>query len=329
MSKTADREGEARAWLGRLYGAEPDAQTLGEFRSWVAASPDNARAYRQLEQLWRDLPAVEGFDRSPISRARELKARPIRRFQMLGAGVLAGGGIAAALAVAVLVFQPFDQGLEHTFATAVGETRTIRLSDGTEIVLGPKTTLAVRVTRRARSVAMQSGEAFFSVAHDPKRPLTVASAGTEVRVLGTRFDVRRGPGAIDVAVVDGRVEVADRPDPGASSRTDEATVILIRGQQVSAALDGKLGPPRQVNPDRITDWRSGRLRYVDTALRDVLADINRYSATPITYRDDSIGLIRITASFSVGEARSILESIAASNDLVLQPDGAGLVVERR
>ncbi len=317
MMSESGPEAEARAWLGRLYGAEADARTLAEFRAWLAASEANARCYRQLEVLWRELPAIETVDRLPVAAARW----PRR--------TIWAAALAAAAVVAIVVVKPFDLGLARTFSTEVGEIRTVKLADGTDITLGPRTRLTVRLTQRNRSVALQSGEAFFSVIHDAKRPLTVAAASTEVRVLGTKFDVRRGPSTIDVAVDDGRVEVADRPESGAASRVDVATLVLVRGQEVSAALDGALGAPRAIDPDHIMDWRSGRLRYIDAALQDVLADLNRYSTTPIVYHDPSIGRIRITASFSVHEAQQILDSVAESNNLILQQGHSEWVIARR
>jgi len=317
MMSESGPETEARAWLGRLYGDDVDARTLAEFRAWLAVSQANARSYRQLEMLWRELPAIETVDRPPVVVVKRARRR------------LWAVALAAAVVVAIVGVRSFDVGLAHTFSTDVGQIRTVKLTDGTDITLGPRTRLTVRMTRRNRSVALQSGEAFFAVARDPKRPLTVAAAGTEVRVLGTKFDVRRGPSTIDVAVDDGRVEVADRPESGAASRVDVATVVLVRGQEVSAALDGALGAPRSIDPDHITDWRSGRLRYIDAALQDVLADLNRYSATPIVYHDPSIGRIRITASFPVGEAQQILDSVAESNGLILQQSNSEWVMARR
>ncbi len=316
MSDTGP-EAEARAWLGRLYGAEVDARTLEAFRAWLAASQANARCYRQLEVLWRELPAIETIDRAAVASAR----RPGRWMW--------AAGLAAAAVVAMAVVNPFDIGLAHTFSTDVGEIRTVKLADGSNITLGPRTKLTIRMTQRNRSVALQSGEAFFAVTHDPRRPLTVAAASTEVRVLGTKFDVRRGPSTIDVAVDEGRVEVADRPESGAARRVDVATLVLVRGQEVSATLDGALGAPRSINPDHIVDWRSGRLRYIDASLQDVLADLNRYSVTPIVYHDPSIGRIRITASFSVREAQQILASVAEANNLILRKSNSELVISRQ
>src|SRR5690606_29878165 len=78
----------------------------------------------------------------------------------------------------------------HTVSTPRGGQYQLTLSDGTRVWLNAATSVRfpAAFADSARRVEL-SGEAYFEVAHDAKRPFEVRSAGQAVRVLGTRFNV--------------------------------------------------------------------------------------------------------------------------------------------
>lgn len=323
MNKDSTPESEARVWLERLYCRTPDSIPSEEFRKWLAASPANAQAYRRLEQLWRDLPLLDGAEWSLPRRSGRASGRFRAGWWMPATAA------AAAILIAIAVWQPAGLTRETVLETAVGESRSVTLADGSEITLAPGTVLSIRMSRSQRDIGLSSGQAFFDVAHDASRPFIVESAGTQVRVLGTMFDLRRGPSSIEVAVVDGRVEVVDRLDARAPDHDEKARLVLERGQKVSATLDGALGVITTIHLDRAADWRSGRLRYDDATLLDVVADINRYSETPIEFGDKALERIRVTAAFEAADWRETMETIAISHGLKLHADGNRLRLARR
>jgi len=76
---------------------------------------------------------------------------------------------------------------------------------------------------------MRKGEAFFSVAHDTSRPFFVTVGDVQVRVVGTKFDVKRGVDAVHIGVAEGVVEVR-RPDGAAKEQEPQR---LTAGQEVT------------------------------------------------------------------------------------------------
>ena len=71
-----------------------------------------------------------------------------------------------------------------------GTTRTVTLSDGTQVWLNSNSTLRypTRFSRRNREVQLD-GEAYFKVTRSEGRKFTVTTADMQVEVLGTEFDV--------------------------------------------------------------------------------------------------------------------------------------------
>jgi len=112
--------------------------------------------------------------------------------------------------------------------TKAGEQKTILLSDGSEITLGPSARVAYpkQFSATSRKISLVEGEAFFSVAHEESRPFTVQiKSGLDVKVLGTSFRVSayaHNP-KVKITVATGKVAI---------SKQQQLLGTLIKGQQL-------------------------------------------------------------------------------------------------
>jgi transmembrane sensor len=104
------------------------------------------------------------------------------------------------------------------YRTAIGESQSVLLSDGTRLSLNTDTRVRVAFSAGQRLVNVTAGEAVFDVAKDASRPFVVRAAGSEVVALGTVFSVRllpQGQGeSLAVVLVEGRVEVRPAASEG-------------------------------------------------------------------------------------------------------------------
>ena len=170
---------------------------------------------------------------------------------------------------------------------------------------------------------MSGGEAFFDVAHDAGRPFVVAVGDSEVRVLGTKFDVREREGQVVVAVAEGRVEVSPaslEEDVMIPERRDG--VVLTRGQAATRVKgeDEADVIVARINPDRAGAWRTGRFSYRDAMLSDVVGDANRYFDGEIRFESEALKELRITTGFTVEQIESMLAGL---------PDALPVEIEKR
>ncbi|WP_165184500.1 FecR family protein [Caulobacter soli] len=271
-------EQEAVAWCIRVRG-EMDVADWRAFTAWLDASLDHRAAYDAVEAFWEDLeapaagaPVVTPFPRRP---ARP----PIRR----SAFVWSIGGLAAAAAVvlAVLVARsPAEPWREY--ATPPGQLRTVALEDGSRLVLGPATTVRVRLAPRLREVELVDGASTFDVAHLSDRPFEVTVGDRRVRVVGTEFDIVRRAGRLMVTVRRGLVAVSDP--------RDGRTVRLGEGQELSHQEGATDQAVRATDPDRAFGWTQGRLYYDDTPLAEVAADLSRYGPLKVRVASSAISI---------------------------------------
>lgn len=315
------RRQEAAAWFTRLSRRRVSTDDVRAFSAW-RRDPDNARAYQRVEAVWTASETLSA-DADISALTAEALARPDKpeRARTRNAGFLKPlGGVAVALAVVLgaglwVVNRPLD------YATAVGEQRTLRLEDGSRVILDTDTRLQVRLSADARSVTLVRGQAFFDVEGDPERPFTVSAGGTRVTAIGTRFDVRRLGDGARVVLVEGRVAVRDADTP-------KGDWALRPGQQVVTTARRPAVTP--VDAVRATSWTTGRLIFDGVPIRDAVAEVNRYSERKLALRAPAIAEIPVSGAFDTGDVDGF---VAALEDLYpvtveRQPDG-GLVLSPR
>src|SRR5690606_30551494 len=119
----------------------------------------------------------------------------------------------------------------NVYTTSVGEQRAVELPDGTAVAINARSCLRVAFSGHARAVYLYDGQAMFTVAKDASRPFRVyvvapgrspAGNGAVIQALGTKFDVQRRADRVEVAVIEGMVQIlADSHErPTKAARTD-------------------------------------------------------------------------------------------------------------
>jgi len=171
-------------------------------------------------------------------------------------------------------------------------------------------------------VVMGQGEAVFDVAHDPARPFVIAAGDRTVRVVGTRFDVRRRDGQLSVSVERGMVEV--EPADGAPGRGFR----LHPGQRLDhleGASDVKL---TAIDPLQVEAWKTGRLIFRDQPLAQVVADLNQQFARPIALEDAALGQTRVSGVLVLDDEAAVIRRLALLAPIKALPSGDGVILRR-
>lgn len=229
-----------------------------------------------LQQIGRPPLASDAAARTPEAAGRRAAAAPRRSWlprhkawapALLSALLLAGGG---------WYWWDHHPGYVLDIATGPGETREVALPDGTRVTLNFDSRLKVRYYPRRRNAELAAGEAFFQVAPAAQQPFSVDSGTSQVRVVGTAFNLRSGPPQFVVKVLEGRVEV--RPD----RRRADAPVLQL-GAGAGVSVDAATGNHRSVpaSADSVGDWRHGQLVFAQTPLAEVAAELARYLGRPV------------------------------------------------
>lgn len=319
VSSADDKIAEAaRAWVIARAEEEVTAETEAAFQDWLQADRRHRAMYAQVYGIWGAAAQMGHLQGDKIQ--DDQTAAPTSRRRFLWAGAVAAG--IAALAAGFSFIAPSSS--PGVIATQTAEIRNVPLEDGSLVTLGAESAMSVDFTDTERRVSLASGEAFFEVEKDAARPFIVSVGKTEVRVVGTKFDVRRGVLGVDVAVLEGVVEVI---------RTQAADKRILTAGEKLVTTPGALTEIPATKGHAPGAWRQGRLVFDNAPLAEVLADADRYYAGDIILASDEVGRLRVTASYKTDAIEQMLQSLEqvlpikaernARGDLVISAAEAG------
>ncbi|WP_164111894.1 MULTISPECIES: FecR family protein [Sphingobacterium] len=189
--------------------------------------------------------------------------------------------------------------------TPKGGQYQVSLSDGTKVWLNAGSTLRypTRFDGKSRKVQLV-GEAYFEVAKTRSEkgsqslvPFVVESAGQEVTVLGTHFNVNAypEPGEIRTTLIEGSVQVsvvAEGSNPG----TVVNKVILNPNEQ--SIVSGSFLKVEAVDAEYSMAWKNGVFMFNYEKIEDIMTEISRWYDIDVVYEDKEIKQITLFGTIS-------------------------------
>ncbi|MFN2602892.1 MAG: FecR domain-containing protein [Gemmatimonadaceae bacterium] len=194
-------------------------------------------------------------------------------------------------------------------ATGVGVLDSLRLPDGTRIVIGPLSSVKVAagygVTSREVEV---TGDAYFDVVHDPSRPFTAHALRATIQDLGTKFAVRTDAAdGVSVSVTDGSVALQGRSPIRSGGNAPRGAIVLKPGEKGVVRSDGQTIRER-AGPDDVA-WMRHQLVFREAPLSEVAASLNRWYGIDLQVPDASLAARHLTATFSGESPERVLDVI--------------------
>lgn len=325
---------EASLWLARVDKGLT-AETRAELVEWLRAEPLHRQAFFELAAFWDELDVLaELSPLLPLNQSADVDARS-RRGRWLLAAAAAGVAVVAVsgwLVVSTFMVPaaPVRPAVAHerteSFKTTIGNQASERLPDGSVVRLNTDTELTVVYSTAERNVFLRRGEAHFNVAHDVDHPFRVHVGNRIVEAVGTAFNVQlRQDGDIEVTVTEGTVKVTRAgaaptlPAPRSVRVTpaESLDATLVEGQLAildqAAALDQTAVPQimrlEPVDLDIKLAWQRGMLVFQGEPLREMLAEVSRYTTTEFVLADADLASVRVGGYFRAGDIDGLLVAL--------------------
>lgn len=322
---------EAAAWLLRVRAAPDDPGVNAELEDWISRDPGHAAAWEAARRVWSVAGAVGPAGSQP-EHSRALRRRgghsvelaPRRSIATPARTWTAGLAVAAGICLAMILSPSLWLHLAADHATAVGETRTVDLADGSQVQLDSASAIEVKLTDTGRFVRLLDGQAYFSVKRDRRRPFTVTADEVEVVVTGTEFDVRIDDDEILVAVAEGEVRV-EYPR-GARSDGQTATEALLPGKGLTLRRRDRSAVRVDVPPRSIAAWRRGRLLVESATVGELVEELGRYRSGTILIVDGDLADRRVTGVFDLSDPVRALRTIVEPHAGVVREITPWLVI---
>ena len=337
--------------IARYLAGESSPDEAREIRRWLDARPERAAVIEALDRSIARLAAVEssidvesaldrvharmnepapalGVERGGATPAPRFAPRlpvPVPAWRRPAAWLAAAAVVAIAAVGIARLGGPRGTGraasvATATYTTAIGARDSLRLPDGTRVVLGPASRLEVAVGYGgARRDLTLHGEGYFDVAHDSRRPFVVHAAGASIEDIGTAFTVRADSAAgVRVAVTAGRVRFA-RASGG------DTGVVLAAGDAATLDTTVIVERARAAAEDELA-WTRGQLAFRDAPLTQVATELRRWYGLDLRITDRALAARRLTATFERENADQVLAVIGSALGIELARQGNVVVV---
>lgn len=191
------------------------------------------------------------------------------------------------------------------FATAIGVLDSLRLPDGSQVLLGPgsEVVLAADFGAVTRELTLK-GEARFDVVHDASHPFVVHTRSASFRDVGTVFAVHsdEAEGA-RIIVTSGAVALEVRPGT--------QPTLLATGDVGVIGAHGVVRVERHAASSDDLAWTEGRLVFRDATVAQVMADLRRWYRLEIRV-DSALVARHLSASFDRGSSASDVGRVVAA-----------------
>lgn len=215
--------------------------------------------------------------------------------------------------------------------TRNGSRTSIQLADGTRVWLnaGSKLSYSKDFGKNDRSVTL-SGEAFFDVAKQADRPFVIHTETMDIRVLGTRFNVRSYPQdkTTEALLITGSIEaIVKHNATRIILKPSEKIVVLNHLPNVAPAT--RTTAAKEENPVTLshvsyyaaqttaiteTSWMDNKLVFKDESFATLAQEMERFFGVKVRFGNPQPETLRFTGIFeqeTVQQALNALQLTAA------------------
>jgi ferric-dicitrate binding protein FerR (iron transport regulator) len=158
---------------------------------------------------------------------------------------------------------------------------TLTLADGTVVIMNSQTQIRFPFSfpGKTREVYID-GEAFFNVSKDATKPFIVHTPKTEIRVLGTRFNVNTyDSGKISTALVEGSVKI---------NTTGHDMVTLTPGHEAIFNYDKTEFAVASFDAGETLSWIQGTYYFHNVSLQQLSKVLERWFAIQVQFKNNTL-----------------------------------------
>ncbi|MCR8557194.1 FecR domain-containing protein [Mucilaginibacter sp. BJC16-A38] len=167
----------------------------------------------------------------------------------------------------------------NTVETPKGGQYQVDLPDGSKVWLNASSSLRypTNFTGDVRSVEL-TGEAYFEVVKNPKKPFRVVSSSQVIEVLGTHFNISSytDETSVKTTLLEGSVKVL-------STKTNQSK-LLKPGEQSNINYSNNSFSVQQVNTEEVVAWKNGYFLFVDEDLKSIMSKFARWYNVDVEYQ---------------------------------------------
>lgn len=285
-----------------------DQKEALEIEAWVKESPENRALLEQVYYVDFIGKCVSADDHINVDSAfsklqsqlndREkdknvkLKSR-WRQLVIPIAAFLTGAILTASITLFLL-----DGNSKYVVATPTGQRAQFVLPDGSRVWLNSASELTYNTSllSKTRKVDLD-GEAYFEVEPNKNKPFIVSNKDVQVRVLGTKFNVRAraSESRVVTTLLSGSVEVDIASGNGDEVILSPGEILDINTKNNSYILT------ESASASDVLLWMDGRLTFRQASFREIADCFEKHFNARFHFMDERLKAERFTCEFNTDD----------------------------
>ena len=167
----------------------------------------------------------------------------------------------------------------NTLRTPRGGQYQVDLPDGTKAWLNAASSLKFpTIFNGSERIVEITGEVYFEVAVNKRKPFKVISRGQTIEVLGTHFNVNAYPDEhfIRTTLIEGSVSVS----------TGKQKVVIKPGEETLLNSDTQQIRIRKIDVEGAIAWKQGYFQFNDEDVKSIMRKLSRWYDIEVDYTKD-------------------------------------------
>lgn len=162
-----------------------------------------------------------------------------------------------------------------------------------------------------------TGEAFFKVQRNESKPFIIHANGSDIRVLGTSFNVKAYTKNVKVSVESGKVEF----------KHEKKQTLLVKGEEAEFEAEKDTIRKAVILDKNTFAYKTKTFVFEDSSLEHVINVLSENYHTKIILKNNNIKSCRLTTTFTNETLPNALNVIAETLNLKVTPEGEKYIID--
>lgn len=305
---------------------EASPEETDELLQWIEKDPEHNERLMKIRKIWNLSSSLSEFNKIDVSSDWQKVQDKIWnrgkidvRIPLYRKMIYRYGRIAASIVIIMTVgfYILYRTGLINTFQPMLTlqtttEKSTVDLYDGTRVFLNENSTMVYppKFFGKTRNIKI-SGEAFFEVARNEKKPFYISADEAMVKVLGTSFNVQAhsSENLVVVSVLEGKVALYPKDK-------EELLIELNRNEEGVLKFDSlSKSEFRDLN---FLSWKTRKLVFDNTPVEEVILALEKHYKKSICLENVSGKEPMVTSVFNDQPFDEVLDELKILLDFSYQ-----------
>lgn len=316
--------------LGKFLAQETDAQESALVKNWLKEDTANQKELDDYQFIWNQAATIKeeipvNIDdawnkvKAKIDAPKEAKVLEfIPKKQSFFTPFRIAASITILLVTGLLALFLSQKKTEIISLKTSNNTLEQTLPDGSVVFLNNNTVLAYPADFEGDTRELSLlGEAFFKVQRNESKPFIIHANGSDVKVLGTSFNIKAYTKNVKVSVETGKVQFKNKAKQ----------TFLVKGEEAEFEANNDTIKKIEMLDRNAFAYKTKVFVFENSSLEHVVQVLGESYHTKILLKNNNIKTCRLTTKFENESLPNALNVIAETLNLTVSSQGEKYVID--